>query len=176
MEASHIYNSKTVEMTLQLMKLTNGGNGGDNLSKLKLVQNGGLTRSIKAHHKDTHLFLGKQPAEKLGERQPHFRVFWIQNLASWERFNRQDFIGKKSHRVSLFFLPKERIEMKERKERKVRRRDNMRESTQSVIIATRTGNGKWKAHITCINKRIECVRKKNPVRQREINEPKNVMV
>jgi len=46
-------------------ELTNGGDGGDNLTKLELVQNGGLTSSIKTHHKDAHLLLGEKPAEKL---------------------------------------------------------------------------------------------------------------
>jgi len=64
------------------MKLTNGGNGGDNLSKLELVQNGGLTRSIETHHKYTHLFLGKKPAEQLGEGQPHFQLFRIHKSPS----------------------------------------------------------------------------------------------
>lgn len=56
------------------MKVTNGGNGGDNLAELELVENGGLTSRIETHHEYTHLFLGKETTEKLGERQPHFHL------------------------------------------------------------------------------------------------------
>ena len=58
------------------MELTNGGNGGDDLSKLELVENGGLTSSIESHHKYTHLLLRKQPAEQLREWQTHLQLFW----------------------------------------------------------------------------------------------------
>ena len=53
------------------MSLTNGWNGGDDLAKLEPVQDGGLTSSIETNHEDTHLFLRKQLAEQLPERQPH---------------------------------------------------------------------------------------------------------
>lgn len=53
-------------------QLTNGGNGGNNLSQLELVKDRCLTSCVKTHHENTHLLLGKEPAEKLGERQPHF--------------------------------------------------------------------------------------------------------
>lgn len=43
--------------------LTNGGNGSDNLSQLKLVKNGGFTSSIKPNHQYTHLLLGEKTAE-----------------------------------------------------------------------------------------------------------------
>lgn len=52
--------------------LTNGRNSGDDLSELKLVQNSSLTSCIETYHENSHLFLSKKPAEKLGERQPHF--------------------------------------------------------------------------------------------------------
>ena len=54
-----------------MMKLTNSGDGGDNLTELELVQNGGLTSSIKTNHENPHLLLGKKPAKQLGERQTH---------------------------------------------------------------------------------------------------------
>ena len=50
---------------------TNSRNGGDNLSKLELVEDGGLTSSIKTYHQYTHLFLSEESAKQLGERQPH---------------------------------------------------------------------------------------------------------
>jgi len=53
---------------------TNCGNGCDNFSQLELVQDGSLTSSIKTYHENTHLFLSKEPAKKLGERQPHLLV------------------------------------------------------------------------------------------------------
>mmetsp|Transcript_4866 Transcript_4866/g.14537 ORF Transcript_4866/g.14537 Transcript_4866/m.14537 type:complete len:215 (+) Transcript_4866:85-729(+) len=48
-----------------------GWDGGDDLSKLQLVQDGGLTRIIKAHHENTHLLLVAQLGEELREREPH---------------------------------------------------------------------------------------------------------
>ncbi|PHT24427.1 hypothetical protein CQW23_35836 [Capsicum baccatum] len=51
---------------------SNGRNGGDDLSELKLVQDSSLTSCIETYHENSHLFLSKKPAEKLGERQPHF--------------------------------------------------------------------------------------------------------
>ncbi|GER44985.1 F-box and associated interaction domains-containing protein, partial [Striga asiatica] len=46
-------------------------NGRHYLSQLEIVQYGGLTSSIETNHKDSHLFLRKQAAEKLGEGQTH---------------------------------------------------------------------------------------------------------
>ena len=46
---------------------TNGRDCCHDLTKLELVQNGSLTSRIETHHQDTHLFLGKEPAEKFGE-------------------------------------------------------------------------------------------------------------
>jgi len=48
-------------------RYTNGGNGGDDLSELEFVENGGLTGGVETDHKYTHLLLRKQPTEKLGE-------------------------------------------------------------------------------------------------------------
>ena len=52
---------------------TNGGDGGDNLTQLQLVQDGGLTGSIKTNHKDTHLLLA---GEELGENVSHCESEW----------------------------------------------------------------------------------------------------
>lgn len=57
---------------ISVLGLTDGWDCRHNLPKLELVQNGGLTSSIETNHKDTHLFLGKKPAEQLGKCQPHF--------------------------------------------------------------------------------------------------------
>jgi hypothetical protein len=51
--------------------LTDGGDGGDDLAELELVENGGLSGRVETHHEDPHLLLGKQPAEQLREREPH---------------------------------------------------------------------------------------------------------
>ena len=40
--------------------LTYGGDGGNNLSKLELVENGGLPRSIEPDHQDPHLLLAEE--------------------------------------------------------------------------------------------------------------------
>ena len=48
---------------------TNGGDGGDDLTQLQFVQDGGLTGGIEPDHKDPHLLLS---AEKLGENVSHF--------------------------------------------------------------------------------------------------------
>lgn len=67
-------------------KLTNCRNCGDDLTKLELVQDGGLTSSIKTNHQNSHLFLGKKPAEKLRECQPHlfgFRSLYIPTLIAY---------------------------------------------------------------------------------------------
>ena len=53
---------------------SDGGDGGDDFSELELVQDGGLTGCIETHHQNSHLFLGKQPAEELRERKPHFSI------------------------------------------------------------------------------------------------------
>lgn len=41
------------------------GNGGDNLTKLKLVEDGGFTGSIKTNHQNSHLLLPPQSVEEL---------------------------------------------------------------------------------------------------------------
>jgi hypothetical protein len=51
--------------------LTDGGDGGDDLAELQLVEDGGLSGGVESHHQDPHLLLGEQPAEQLGERKPH---------------------------------------------------------------------------------------------------------
>lgn len=58
-------------------KLTDSWNGCDNLAKLELVKDGCLTSGIKTNHQNSHFFLGKKPAEKLCECQPHCS-FWLQ--------------------------------------------------------------------------------------------------
>ena len=54
--------------------LTDGGDGGDDLAELELVEDGGFTGGGEADHEDPHLFLGEEPAEELPEREPHLSL------------------------------------------------------------------------------------------------------
>jgi hypothetical protein len=40
--------------------LTDGGDGGDDLSKLELVEDGGLSGGVKSDHEDAHLLLAEE--------------------------------------------------------------------------------------------------------------------
>jgi hypothetical protein len=51
---------------------TNGWNGSDNFTQFQLVQNGGLTSTIKTNHKNTHFFVTKKVTEQLRGEQTHF--------------------------------------------------------------------------------------------------------
>ena len=51
--------------------LTDGGDGGDDLAELELVEDGGLTSCIETDHEDPHLLLGEEAAEELREGEPH---------------------------------------------------------------------------------------------------------
>ena len=53
------------------MLRTDCGNGGDNLSKLQLVKNGGLSGSVETDHQNSHLLLAPQAVEQLGEGKTH---------------------------------------------------------------------------------------------------------
>lgn len=53
---------------------TDGRDGGDDLTKLELVEDGGLAGGIETNHEDAHLFLlhkQREEAEKLGSRYTH---------------------------------------------------------------------------------------------------------
>ncbi|EEQ37837.1 ADP-ribosylation factor 1 [Clavispora lusitaniae ATCC 42720] len=50
---------------------TNSRNGGHNLTKLQLVQDGGLTSGVQADHQDSHFLVTKKVGKQLGERQTH---------------------------------------------------------------------------------------------------------
>jgi hypothetical protein len=60
--------------------LTDGGDGGDDLAELELVEDGGFTGGIEADHEDPHLLLGEEPAEELPEREPHLPLSAPLNL------------------------------------------------------------------------------------------------
>ena len=55
----------------QAPKLTNSWDGGDDLSQLELIKNGGFTSSIKPHHENPHLLLAEEALEKGGEHVTH---------------------------------------------------------------------------------------------------------
>lgn len=54
--------------------LTDSGDGGDDLSELELVEDGGLAGSIEPNHQNPHLLLGEEAAEELREREPHLSL------------------------------------------------------------------------------------------------------
>lgn len=54
---------------------TNSRDGGDNLSQFELVEDGGFSSSIKAHHKDSHLFFANQALQQVAKYVPHGSKF-----------------------------------------------------------------------------------------------------
>jgi hypothetical protein len=79
--------------------LTDGRNGGDDLPKLQLVQNSGLTSGVETYHENAHLLLGEEPLKQLGESKPH--------RSSW--------LGRKSHAILSLFLPFPQLNKKPQK-------------------------------------------------------------
>jgi hypothetical protein len=66
-----IYTNATCKLNTREWALTDCGDGSDDLSKLELVEDGGLTSRIETHHEDPHLLLGEEAAEELREGEPH---------------------------------------------------------------------------------------------------------
>ena len=62
-------------------KRTDGGDSGDDLAELELVEDGGLTGCIEPDHENPHLFLREEAAEQLREREPHLSLL-LQNKNS----------------------------------------------------------------------------------------------
>ena len=60
--------------------LTNGRDGGDDLAKLELVQDGGLAGGVKTDHQDAHFFLAEKALEQCAERLPHDDVCMLIRL------------------------------------------------------------------------------------------------
>jgi hypothetical protein len=50
---------------------TNGGDRGDDFTKLELVEDGGFTGSIETDHQDSHLLLPPQLIKDLGKCETH---------------------------------------------------------------------------------------------------------
>ena len=50
-----------------LLKLTDGWDGCHDLAELQLVQDGGLTGSVKTHHQNAHLLLSEERGKQLSE-------------------------------------------------------------------------------------------------------------
>ena len=85
--SNHSHNTVKHENSSKLERLTNGWNRGDDLAKLELVQDGGLTSSVETNHEDTHLFLCKESAEQLPERQPHlFQTLFVRLLTNMQYY------------------------------------------------------------------------------------------
>ena len=74
---------------------TNGGDGGDNLTKLQLVENSGFTGGIESDHQNTHLLLPPQLIKQLGKGETHDCDFggeaWSETdeAGFWERLSRE---------------------------------------------------------------------------------------
>lgn len=61
-----------IRQTLNLLNVeADGGNCGDNFSKLKFVQNGSFTGSIEANHENTNIFLAEEAGQHLRKRESH---------------------------------------------------------------------------------------------------------
>lgn len=65
--------------------LTDGGDGGDNLPQLQLVQDGGLPGSVQAHHQDAHLLLPNQALQKVPKDITHgYRSCFLRSVGPRE--------------------------------------------------------------------------------------------
>ena len=53
------------------MTRTDCWDGGDDLTELQLVENGGLSGGIETNHQNTHLLLTPEPVEQLAECETH---------------------------------------------------------------------------------------------------------
>ena len=51
--------------------LTYGGDRGDDLAQLELVEDGGLAGGVQPHHQDPHLLLAEEALEQGGEEVAH---------------------------------------------------------------------------------------------------------
>lgn len=60
---------------------TDSGNGGDDFAELELVQNRGLSCSVKTDHQDSHLLLAPQPVKQLRECETH-SCDWVWRLST----------------------------------------------------------------------------------------------
>jgi hypothetical protein len=67
--------------------LTDGGDGGDDLPELELVEDGGLTSGVETDHENPHLLLGEEAAEQLAEREPHLSSCSINKRAKMRRLS-----------------------------------------------------------------------------------------
>mmetsp|Transcript_2779 Transcript_2779/g.10083 ORF Transcript_2779/g.10083 Transcript_2779/m.10083 type:complete len:242 (+) Transcript_2779:67-792(+) len=70
--SSHIPHREADVLVLDRLDVeTDGGNGGHDLAKLELVEDGRLPSRVKTHHQDAHLLLGEQAREQLRDCEPH---------------------------------------------------------------------------------------------------------
>jgi len=53
---------------------TDGGDGGDNLTELELIEDCGLARSVQPDHEDAHLLLAKEALEQFRDGETHLFV------------------------------------------------------------------------------------------------------
>ena len=55
----------------EVVGLTDGGDGGDDLSELELVEDGGLSGGVQSDHEDAHLLLAEEARKHRGHGQTH---------------------------------------------------------------------------------------------------------
>lgn len=67
-----------------LVARTDGWDGGDDFTKLQLVEDGGLSGSVQSDHQNSHLLLAPEAVEQLRERETHVggvcRGMWRKGL------------------------------------------------------------------------------------------------
>lgn len=51
---------------------TDGGDGGDDFTKLELVENSGLSGSVETDHQNSHLLLAEEVGEEFRKGHSHF--------------------------------------------------------------------------------------------------------
>jgi len=79
---------------------TDCGDGGHDLTELKLIQDGGLTGGVETDHKDPHILLAEEAAEELCECRTHLSVSKFR-LYSRRRAKQSKKIQKKIKRKFL---------------------------------------------------------------------------
>ena len=57
-----------------MRSLTDGGDGGDDLSQFELIQDGRFTGGVEADHQNSHLLFAEEAREYGGQSQSHFGV------------------------------------------------------------------------------------------------------
>ena len=62
---------QTKDEEMKRDELTNGRDGGDDFTKLELIQDGGLTGSVQTDHKNTHFLLAEEARKQFRDGETH---------------------------------------------------------------------------------------------------------